>query len=180
MALTAAGRDFWTCADTAERTLSQAEVIVASRARGGRRAEEYTLSIPAPGPSGFGMSLYADPYGIHAGFGGLEQEFTSVQEAMVWVRRAMSPSYRLHIVVVGKRAAEWTLEDVSGEVPVPVLGSSRLTFFRRLRGVRDVYRSNGGAPRASRLSGADVPALIPACGLPCAGVSDRGLGGVDG
>lgn len=171
--------EFWTCTETAERTLSRAEVAIASRVRGGRQADVYTLSIPAPGPCGFGMVLYADPYGIHAWFGGLEQEFASVEEAMPWVRCAMSPSYRLHIVVVGRKPAEWLLEDVSGQQPVPVLGSSRLALFRRLRGVRDVYRSNGSAHRERQLSIA-APAHSAPIHPACLGVLNRGVGGIDG
>jgi hypothetical protein len=170
---------FWTCTETAERTLSQAEAVIASRVRGGPQGAEYTLSIPAAGPCGFRIILYADPYGIHAWFGGLEQEFTSVEEAMPWVRRAMSRTYRLHIVLVGRKPAEWLLEDVSGQHPVGVLGSSRLTLFKRLRGVRDVYRSNGSAD-PERQSSIAAPAHSVPIHPACPGVLNRGVGGIDG
>jgi hypothetical protein len=70
-------------------------------------------SIPAMSVRGFDIDIRFDESGISASFGGLNQEFSEMSSAMVWVRRALSRQYQLRVVCIGGLAREWCLEPVA-------------------------------------------------------------------
>jgi len=99
------------------------------------------LSIPAPSPEGFGISLYVDRKGVFGWFGGLSCEFYEIERALEWTRRALSCEYRLHIVCVRGYPCEWMLESVVGAV---VVMASRVGIpLRRWFTPTHIYKTNG-------------------------------------
>lgn len=92
------------------------------------------LTIPAPSPEGFDIDIVADRYGIHVSFGGLDQDFDRPDEALEWVRRALSHEYQLCVDYAGGHPYCWTLEYVvEGGDPIPVLAARQFAWFRWLR-----------------------------------------------
>lgn len=101
------------------------------------------ITIPASGPDGFDISVVYEPDTVRVSFGGLEQDFENADDAMVWINRAMSRSYRLRIDFVGLRPYCWQLEKVGDAGPPHVcLASGFAVMFWAFRRRKTIYRQN--------------------------------------
>jgi hypothetical protein len=67
------------------------------------------VSIPSAGPNGFEILIWPGSGNVRVCFGGLEQDFSTVSSARIWIERAMSQQCRLRIDFAGKRPYRWTL-----------------------------------------------------------------------
>ena len=87
--------DFWGTEATAKERLG---AILRALEQPSSALSDRILTIPAMRPDGFDVELYIHDTGIDGYFGGLTQEFETLGEAMTWVRRALSNSYRLRTI----------------------------------------------------------------------------------
>lgn len=98
------------------------------------RTVNWLLSIPAVGRNGFAIDISktaAD--GVIGLFGGLEETFETLPEALIWVERALSDEYCLQIKSRGGQAREWRLAPVDPMVPGDVLASGHVEMLGFLR-----------------------------------------------
>lgn len=104
------------------------------------------ITIPSAGPSGFDI-LISREYGAATGdFGGMVQEFHSVDEALNWAERCHRESYRLRIDRAGARPYQWTLEKVlPNGGHIDVMASGHTMLFRALQSKSVEYRANATA-----------------------------------
>ena len=109
---------------------------------------DWQLSIPRGGGDGFGIDLTNSGDGIRCAFGELEEEFASLETAMMWVGRALGSDYQLRIVLAGGKPVEWYLEPVAGErSPRDVLAMGTATLLGRLNLTQTtVIQRNSFAP----------------------------------
>lgn len=112
-----------------------------------------TVSIPATGPDGFAIVLWYDVHGIRACFGGLEQDFDTLQGATAWIERAVSGEYRLRIDFVGKRPVKWTLERADGAPDGDQLSFGYVVLFAAFMKRRTVYLQNKPTARLLLVGG---------------------------
>ena len=146
---------------TAVEFLNSLEEDFASSPRLSNDSTDWAMvaSIPSMSSLGFDIDIRADERGISASFGGLNQEFSRISSAMVWVRRALSWQYHLRIVCIGGLAREWRLEPValvlgSDHGPADCLASGYPVLMRRWRKTSVNYRSNrllDGGERCMRI-----------------------------
>ena len=136
-------------AEAASRALDgiEADLVALAAADGHGR---WMLSIAAIADDGFDIELYVDARGVRASFGGLEQDFAEVPEAMRWVRRALSGAYRLRAISIDGRPCEWSLEPSLGlGGPHRGLVAGRHRLFSRFRTKTLSFRSNWLLPAPS-------------------------------
>jgi hypothetical protein len=120
--------------------LEQQIVVLQSDARS---KYEVILSALSPTTSGFDIHMLFEGGHVRAAFGGLVHEFSTVQTAMVWLRRGLSESYHLRTTFVGNAPCEWSLEPVSGSsTSENSLASGHCRLFAALRGKRVEYHQN--------------------------------------
>ena len=106
---------------------------------------EWVLSIPPSDSNGFAIDLLqnAEPKTIRCLFGMLEQEFATLDEALVWVRLALSTSYQLRITSFGEQPKLWRLEPVDAASGAAALEMGHgVPFFWRGRKRSDVKRNS--------------------------------------
>jgi hypothetical protein len=72
----------------------------------------YILSITTTKPQHFDIDVMCTLDAVTVNIGGLAQEFLTIEDAMPWVRRALSPDYRLRTEVCWDRPIAWALEPV--------------------------------------------------------------------
>lgn len=94
---------------------------------------EWILSIPPLGRSGFPIGLYGLGAAIQGTFGELHEEFTSLDEAFSWVRKAASNEYQLVTVSIGDLPLECRLEPVANAKAPDVLATGYPIPFKRFR-----------------------------------------------
>jgi hypothetical protein len=81
--------------------------------KGELETTNWLLSIPPASPEGFAIDIsHAPGSGFRGLFGDLEEEFATLDEALMWVGRALSSSYQLKITFVGNSPREWRLEPI--------------------------------------------------------------------
>ena len=104
-----AAAEFWGSPQFARLALDTLEQELIGHEGG----SEMMLSLPARNKDGFDIDVQVYSEKVHASFGGLEQDFETIESAMTWVRRAHSSSYRLRLTLVGNFPREWHLEPIS-------------------------------------------------------------------
>ncbi len=105
---------------------------------------EWILSIPPSDKNGFPIDLLrnAEPTRVRCLFGILEQEFETIEHALVWVRLALSNSYQLRITSVGDQPRRWRLEPVDASSGSAALEMGHgLPFFWRGRTQSEIRRN---------------------------------------
>ena len=101
------------------------------------------LGVPGVQTTGFETTVLLDGDKVLASFGGLEQEFATIEEALIWVERAFSGDYRLKVTERGGLAVEWRLEPVlEGAGSNEVLASGLVTLLGSFRRSTISYRRN--------------------------------------
>lgn len=103
--------------------------------------EDWLLSIPPTCSEGFAIDVCRSDGGIRGFFGELEQEFDTVDDALIWVGRALSSDYRLRTVLRGQRPMERHLEPAQ-EGCGPSLSAGYLSFIAWFRARSTVIRAN--------------------------------------
>jgi hypothetical protein len=104
---------------------------------------ERLLVIGAINSDGFDVHLFVSGENIVGDFGGLVHDFDDLGSAMAWVKKAMSGSYRLHIVQARGVPREWKLEPAtSGADPNDVLACGQWIWLERMRDTKHVFRQN--------------------------------------
>ena len=118
--------------------------ILASMLRDAITADHpHCVSIPAADVDGFEITLYADGTSGTFDFGGLQHDFSSLDDAILWASRAASPHYRLRIELIGEQPFEWTLEEITFGAAAPnVLRAGRPVWFRSWRSTRTIIKQN--------------------------------------
>jgi hypothetical protein len=94
----------------------------------------WMLSIPAIGKNGFSIDISrSGPDHIVGLFGGLEETFETLREALSWVECALSNAYCLQIKSYGSQVREWRLAPVDPHSTGGVLAVGNLNMFGVLR-----------------------------------------------
>jgi hypothetical protein len=104
------------------------------------------MTVPQCSPEGFPVDLRVSQLGIIGRFGGLEQEFTSLDEGMQWVARALSSDYQLKVVIADEEPCAWYLQPVRPLANMPTLATGTISIRSLLGSKRVVYRQNSGRP----------------------------------
>ena len=95
-----------------------------------QQREHCLLSIPPFDTHGFGIEVMPRREGVRACFGGLEEEFATLDDALIWVARGLSGDYALHATLVGGLGREWKLVHVDGDDrPFASLAAGQLTLW---------------------------------------------------
>ena len=112
---------------------------------GGSLLGQGRILLPAAGPDGFEIQLQDGDQGVTGNFGGLVQDFSSLEEALNWAERTFTEDYRLRIDCVGKKPWRWALEKRTqlGGV-VELFASGHFVLLRSLRKLSVAYRCNFG------------------------------------
>jgi hypothetical protein len=125
-------------------------------------AAEWLLSIPSLGQDGFPIDVMRRPDGLRVWFGGLEQDFETLEDALFWVGRALSGDYRLAIVSVGSQVSEWRLEPVTGSTSAAdMLAFGHPSLLRMFKTTSTVHQCNAlpwGQDVSAQRHGAEFPA----------------------
>jgi hypothetical protein len=107
------------------------------------RKTNWLLSIPPLGSNGFAVDLSKTGENFRVMFGELEEDFSTLNDALDWISRAISDAYQLRITIIGGRHRGWTLEPVIPSDQSPVLATGHLVLFRSFRSTTSlVYRNN--------------------------------------
>ena len=133
-------------AGTAERARELLEGGIQAFIRETTNTADWFLSIPPIGPNGFAIDLSkndGEPFRVL--FGELEEEFSTLSDALTWISRALSDAYQLRTTVIGKRSREWHLEPVVPDTGKPTLARGDVYLFRGLRSPTIVIRRNAFA-----------------------------------
>ena len=136
--------EFWNARHKAQDTLDLLHHDLSdSRSKKGETSRDRILSIPSQSTDGFDIELFLDNGEVRASFGGLDQEFSTIAEAMRWVRRALSSDYHLRMVSIGGIPREWRLEPVAGGCgPNDALAGGYPTWFAAFRTKTLQFRRN--------------------------------------
>lgn len=128
--------------DKAESLFTARQVARATRL-GGSALSDNKLVIPASGSNGFDIFFEVRKRGVTGDFGGLVQDFSSLDEGLSWAERAFLEDYRLRIDCVGAKPCRWTLEKMvrDGGV-VDIISSGYIVLFPTLRNWTVAYRQN--------------------------------------
>lgn len=110
---------------------------------------DWLLMIPPIGPNGFEVELSKQADYLDGAFGGLHESFTSLDEALVWVGRAISNSYQLRTISYGAAPSEWLLEPVALGHNGPVLAMGHVSWMSTLKKRSVAVRSNALPAHAS-------------------------------
>ena len=111
--------------DVAMKLIEDALAVLSSRQR-----EHFLLSIPPFDKQGFSIELMQCHDSVRAWFGGLEEEFATLDDALSWVARALSGDYELQTIMVGDLAREWKLVYTDGDDRTHAsLASGHLTLW---------------------------------------------------
>lgn len=94
---------------------------------------DWLLTIPPLGTNGFALSLSKNGLSYRILFGELEEEFDNLEDALTWVSRGLSETYRLRITMFNGKRRQWTLEPINSTQLGPVLESGHLVPFRAFR-----------------------------------------------
>lgn len=99
------------------------------------------ITIHAPGPEGFDVSLATSPGGYTVAFDGWHEEFTSEADALDCVAFGLSVACRLRVEYRGGTPCRWTVEALEGGQwrPDSTTGLLLTPFWRRRR---VAYRQN--------------------------------------
>ena len=107
--------EFWASRHIVQTTLDALQDDLSDACmNAGEACRDRILSIPSKSADGFDIELFVDTGEIRASFGGLDQEFSTIAEAMRWVRRAVSSDYHLRMVSIGGIPRQGRLEPVAG------------------------------------------------------------------
>jgi hypothetical protein len=132
-----------------------------------QQREYCLLTIPPFDTQGFAIEVMLCQDSVRAWFGGLEEEFATLDDALSWVARALSGDYELRTVVAGGLGREWKLVHVDGDDRgFASLASGQLTLWPfRKREV--VVRRNALAWRMRPATSTGVAdAVADATGVP--------------
>jgi hypothetical protein len=130
--------------DSAKEALEIVRSELAALDAGGVLDGEWVLSIPPTDKEGFPIDLLRNGKlkNFRCLFGILEQELETLNDALVWVRLALSNSYQLRITSVRDQPRLWRLEPVDAAVGGAVLEMGYgLPFFWRGRTRTHVRRN---------------------------------------
>ena len=117
-------------------------------------ATDWSLHIPASCADGFDIDLLKTGAVLRASFGGLEEDFPSVELAMVWVGRGLCRNYRLRMRLIGGLPREWYLEPkTSTGNPADVMACGEVGLLASFRKAMTIVRSNILAGPASPIGG---------------------------
>jgi hypothetical protein len=93
-----------------------------------------SIKFDQSGPSGFDIIIFCAGGDIACDFGGLKQDFSTLDEALNWAERGLTSECRLRIESCGGRPYRWTLERIlSDREIVEFTASAPLTVLDWLR-----------------------------------------------
>ena len=101
------------------------------------------VEIPASGPDGFSIHIHLTASGATASFDGLQQDFSTFNEALNWAERAYLEDYRLRVDHIGSKPWRWTFQKITqhgGVVEIFTSGALLLFPWFRLRST--TFRQN--------------------------------------
>ena len=138
--------DRFLAADCAKRATELIESEIEKIGAASRENTDWILAIPPSGPNGFAIDISNRNGSISGLFGGLEAEFETLGQAMLWVRRALSRNFQLRITEVGNVQKAWHLEPVEGRNPDQTLALGYVSLLDARRERTTVIRRNSFAP----------------------------------
>ena len=101
------------------------------------------VSISPANANGFDIAVYWEGRTATVDFGGLQHDFDTLDEAIIWALRASSSQYRLRITLIGERPFEWALEELSAHgIARNALRTGSTVWFRSWRSIRTIHRQN--------------------------------------
>ena len=111
---------------------------------GDPQAFNWVLSIPSMVEGGFAVDLIKNGDSIRGQFGGLEENFETLDQAMIWVGRALSSDYHLKVTFIGGKPREWRLEPATANAnSFNALATGEAYLFSSLKSTSTVMLRNG-------------------------------------
>lgn len=110
---------------------------------GGQIVAANCALFPARVATGFDIHMQWTQHNVTADFGGLVQDFGSVDEALSWAEGTFTEDYRLRTDFIGRRPWRWTLEKITSEGSiVTICSSGQAVWFSAWGRPSTEYRSN--------------------------------------